>query len=136
MLLQGVAAVALGVHLDVVPVMAANTFPEIVIRKGETGYDWPFSIDEGELACIELQGQRYVFFAEILTEEEMGTFGAMKLPRSVVVSTNPIALFAGFEDRALYAPWDSLETLVRRLAPYERMGRDLCDDTETDDDDL
>ncbi len=110
----------------------ASSLPEIVIRKGETGHDWPFSIDKGELTCLEYQGQRYVFFAEILTDDEMGMFGAMTLPRSVVVSSNPLALFASFEDRALYAPWDSLETLVTRLAPYERMGRALCDDTDDD----
>jgi hypothetical protein len=127
---QGVAAVAMGINIEVAPVMSASAFPEIVIRQGETGHDWPFSIDEGELTCLEYQGQRYVFFAEILAENEMGTFGAMKLPRSVVVSSNPLALFASHEDRALYAPWDSLETLVTRLAPYERMGRALCDDTD------
>jgi hypothetical protein len=133
------AGLSLAAALPLLPVgegdagaMRAYSFPEIVIRKGETGHEWPFSIDEGELTCLAYQGQRYVFFAEILTDDEMGTFGAMTLPRSVVVSTNPVALFASFEDRALYAPWDSLETLVTRLAPYELMGRALCDDTDDD----
>jgi len=109
----------------VVPV--ASTFPEIVIRKGETEHEWPFSIGEGHLTCIEMQGQRYVFFAEILTAEEMGTFGNMRLPRSVVVTANPMAYFATIEDSELYASWDSLETLIKRLAPYERMGWELCE---------
>jgi hypothetical protein len=122
----------MGINVEVAPVVSASSFPEIVIRKGETGHEWPFSIDEGELTCLAYQGHRYVLFAEILTDGETGTFGAMTLPRSVVVSTNPVALFASFEDRALYAPWDSLETLVTRLAPYERMGRALCDDTDDD----
>ncbi|MEQ1955296.1 hypothetical protein [Mesorhizobium sp. CN2-181] len=108
-------------------VQLISTFPEVVIRKGETEHEWPFSIDEGELTRVEMQGQRYVFFSEILTAEEMGTFGNMTLPRSVVVTANPMAYFATADNRELYAPWDSLETLIKRLAPYERMGRELCD---------
>ena len=54
----------------------------------------------------------------------------MVLPRSVVVSTNPIALFASYEDRALYAPYATLEELLRRLAPFEAMGQKLCLDAE------
>lgn len=106
---------------------SASTFPEIVIRKGQTLYEWPFSLDEGRLSCIDFGGQRHVFFAEILSEEEAGTFGDMKLPRSVVVTANPFAYFATFDSRELYLPWDSLETLIRRLAPYERMGWELCE---------
>lgn len=108
-------------------VPVASTFPEIVIRKGETGHEWPFAIDEGELTCIAFGNQKHVFFSEILTAEEMGEFGNMKLPRMVVVTANPMAYLATFDNRELYLPWDSLETLIRRLAPYERMGWALCD---------
>lgn len=104
-----------------------STFSERVIRKAESKHEWAFSIDEGTLTCIGMNGERYVFFAEILTDEEMGEFGNMKLPRSVVVTTNPMAFFATIEHRELYSPYDSLETLVRRLAPFETMGRRLCD---------
>lgn len=105
----------------------ANTFAEIVIRKAETQHEWAFSIDEGMLTCVPLGGKRFVFFGEILTPEEMGQMGNMKLPRSVMVTTNPLELLAGIEDRELYAPWDSLETLVMRLAPFREMGEKLCD---------
>jgi len=108
-------------------VRPASTFPEIVIRKGQTPHEWPFSVEEGTLICMDYAGQRHVFFSEILTEEGAGGFGAMKLPRMVVVTANPLAYLATFEDRDLYLPWDGLETLVRRLAPYERMGWALCD---------
>ena len=60
------------------------------------------------------------------TRQEMGEIGSMKLPRSVVVTTNPLAFLATVEDRELYAPYDTLETLIRRLAPFEAMGRKLC----------
>jgi hypothetical protein len=117
-------------------VRPASTFPEMHIRKGQTLHEWPFSIDEGRLSCIALAGQRYVFFSEILGEEQAGTIGNMTLPRMVAVTANPFALFATHDSRELYAPWDSLEALIERLAPYERMGWKLCDDSaapETDD---
>ncbi|MGE0500752.1 MAG: hypothetical protein AB7I79_03725 [Rhizobiaceae bacterium] len=101
---------------------------EMVISRAEATTEWPFSIDVGELSCITLQGQRQVFFAEILTSEEMGEIGNMTLPRMVVVTTNPFALFATIEDRELYAPYDSLEALITRLAPYETMGFAICPD--------
>ncbi len=106
---------------------AAPIFPEIVVARGETPHEWPFSIDEGTLACVRIGATRAVFFSEILTPEEMGEFGNMTLPRTVVVSSNPLALFVSFEDRALYAPFDTLETLVGRLLPFEKMGLELCD---------
>jgi hypothetical protein len=127
--MASVAAMPLVFALDApLPVVATSSlFPTKLIRKSETVYEWPFSIDEGELTCIGMNGQKFVFFAEILSDEEMGEFGSMKLPKSVVVTTNPMAFFASFEDRDLYLPWDTLETLIRRLAPYERMGWALCD---------
>jgi hypothetical protein len=102
-------------------------FPEIVIRKAGTEHEWAFSIDEGTLTCVQIGAQRNVFFGEILTPEEMGEIGNMTLPRSVVVTTNPVVLLVTIEDKELYAPWDSLETLVKRLAPFEAMGMKLCD---------
>lgn len=104
-----------------------STSPEIEITRGTSEHEWPFSIDRGTLSCFEYDGKRYVFFSEILTSEEMGEFGAMKLPRMVAVSANPLAFLATIDDRELYLPWDSLETLIKRLAPYERMGWQLCD---------
>lgn len=110
-----------------VPVASVAMFPEIVIRRAEIEHEWAFSIDEGTLTCVQMGADRFVFFGEILTDEEMGEIGNMTLPRSVVVTTNPMALLASIEDKALYAPWDSLETLLRRLQPFESMGRKLCD---------
>lgn len=114
-----------------VVVQVASIFPEIVIRKAESKHDWAFSLDEGTLTCVGMNGEEYVFFSEILTDEEMGEFGSMTLPRSVVVTTNPIAFLATMENRALYRPYDSLETLIKRLAPFETMGRKLCRDDAT-----
>jgi hypothetical protein len=108
-------------------VVEASLFPELVIRKVESEHEWAFAIEEGTLTCIAMSGEKYVFFAEIPTAEEMGEFGNMKLPRSVVVTTNPLAFLATVENRELYLPFDTLETLIKRLAPFETMGRALCD---------
>lgn len=105
----------------------ASTFPEKVIRRADSQFEWPFSVDQGELTCVAYGGQKHVFFAEILTDEQMGEFGNMTLPRMVVVSANPLAYLASIEDRELYAPFDSIETLIVRLAPFEKMGWALCD---------
>jgi hypothetical protein len=106
---------------------ATRAFPEIVIRKTEVASEWAFSIDEGELACVNHAGSRFVFFSEILTAEEMGEIGNMTLPRSVIVSVNPLDLLATVDNRELYLPFDTLETLIKRLAPFYAMGRALCD---------
>ena len=106
---------------------AGATFPELTVARGDHALEWPFAIERGTLTCIVYGRQKYVFFSEILTPEEQGSFGNMKLPRMVVVTANPMAYLASFEDRALYAAFHDLETLIRRLAPYEKIGWDLCD---------
>jgi hypothetical protein len=104
-----------------------SSFPEVTISKGEAEYEWPFSVDEGTLTCVAMGNQRVAIFSEPWREDLPQEFGNMTLPRSVIVSANPIALFAGVENRDLYAPYDGLETLIKRLAPYERMGWALCE---------
>lgn len=103
-----------------------GTFPETIIRKAESQHEWAFSIDEGTLTCVKLGEDEFVFFGEILSADDMGEIGNMNLPRSVVVTTNPLAFLTTVEDRELYAPYDTLETLIKRLAPFEAIGRKLC----------
>lgn len=119
------APLALGVSVLATPALAAmpSFFPEVEISKQEAKTEWPFSVGRGELSCVSFGEGAFVFFSEILNEREESDG---KLSRMVVVTANPLALFASFEDRALYAPFDSLETLITRLAPYETMGRALC----------
>lgn len=109
------------------PGLSASTFPEMEIDRATSAHEWPFSVDRGTLTCVAIQGQRVVIFAEPWREDVRQEFGNMTPPRSVIVSANPIALFASYEDRALYLPYDGLETLIRRLAPFEAMGVKLCD---------
>ncbi len=112
----------------VLPGLAAPAlaFPEMEIGRGDTHHEWPFAVGSGTLTCVSLQGQVTVLFSEPWRTDVPQELGNMTLPRSVIVATNVFALLASIEDRALYLPFDSLETLIRRLAPFETMGRELC----------
>jgi len=107
-------------------VWPVGTYPKLEISKADSAHEWPFSVDRGELACVAIGGQRTVIFSESWRTDVPQEFGNMTLPRSGIVSANPLALLASQEDRALYAPFDSLEVLIRRLAPFEAMGLALC----------
>jgi hypothetical protein len=120
---------ALAPDAGVVPV---KDFDEVAISRADAAEEWPFSVDEGTLTCITYEGQRMVIFAEPWRDDVPQEFGNMTLPRSVLVSTNPFALLASLEDRALYAPFDSIETLIARLAPWETIGAAICDTPETE----
>ena len=109
------------------PAAAVSVSSEMPISRATSEHEWPFAVDEGTLTCVALQGQRVVIFAEPWRTDVLQEFGNMTLPRSVIVSANPIALFGSYEHRDLYLPFDSLETLIRRLAPFEAMGARLCD---------
>ena len=63
--------------------------------------------------------QRFVFFSEKPATDNLA---GIVNRRTVVVSTNPLTYFASFDDRALYLPFRDLETLIKRLAPYETIG--------------
>jgi hypothetical protein len=105
----------------------AQTFPEVEISKAEWATEWPFVVDEGTLTCVELGPNRTVIFSEPWREDVPQEIGNMTLPRSVIVSANPFAILASLEDRSLFLPFDTLETLIRRLAPFETSGLKLCD---------
>ena len=110
-------------------VRAAASFPEIEISKAGSEHEWPFSVDHGKLICVAWGGQKVVLFMEPWREDVPQEFGNMTMPGSVIVSSNPWALLASVEDRALYLPFDTLETLIKRLAPFETMGTKLCTET-------
>lgn len=119
-------ALLLGAWLLLWSGAAAFAFPEMEIGRGDTDHEWPFAVERGRLACVAVHGQETVLFSEPWRTDVPQVPGNMTLPRSVVVSTNPFALMASLEDRALYLPFDSLETLILRLAPFETIGRKLC----------
>jgi len=88
-------------------------------RKGEQ--EWPFAATSGHLMCVWVLGQKVVYFAETLG-------GDRKEPRVLVVSTNPFDLMVvNAGSSAMFTPYDDLEQLIVRLAPFESLGRRLCD---------
>ncbi|TPM32979.1 hypothetical protein FKO01_21955 [Mesorhizobium sp. B2-3-3] len=87
---------------------------------------WPFSIDEGMLACVWSAGQKVVMFFEGrphgLDEDEDFK------PVGVIVTTDPIQLTLGnMANRALFRPAASVEERLKLVAPFMAMGQKLCD---------
>jgi hypothetical protein len=92
----------------------------------ETG--WPFTVERGTLACGWAGGQKIALFIEAAADDEDAIDGAPARPRRLVLTVNPFDLAVqniGFRD--LFTPFDSLEELVVRVAPYVTTARRLCD---------
>ena len=88
-------------------------------RKGEQ--EWPFAASTGHLMCVWIFGQKVVYFAETVADER-------DEPRVLVVSTNPFDLMVvNAGNSAMFTHYDGLEQLIVRLAPFESLGRRLCD---------
>ncbi|MER9427076.1 hypothetical protein [Mesorhizobium sp. M0408] len=88
--------------------------------------DWPFSVDEGVLACAWSAGQRVVTFMENRPAdlEEGEKFER----RHVIVTTEPMTLSVGnMAYRDLFRPIASIEERIRLVAPFVTMGQRLCD---------
>lgn len=120
------------------PAPAPECFGELMctipLARDGQAHEWPFSVDSGELSCVRIgASQTGVIFSEVPPPEEQGEIGNLKPGRSVVVTANPVALLVSIDDRSLYAPYDSLETLITRLAPYERIGQAICPDAPAKD---
>ncbi|QND62652.1 hypothetical protein HB777_01170 [Mesorhizobium loti] len=87
---------------------------------------WPFSVDEGTLACVWSGGQRVVIFLE----KEPSDFGEDETfqPRQVIVTTDPMQLTLGnMAYRDLFRPAASVEERIRLVAPFATLGQKLCD---------
>jgi hypothetical protein len=96
------------------------------ISRTENETSWPFSVDDGVLACVWSGGQKVVMFIENrpanLGEDEPFE------PRRVIVTTDPIQLTLGnMAYRDLFRPAASVEERIRLVAPFAAMGQRLCD---------
>ncbi|TPM36830.1 hypothetical protein [Mesorhizobium sp. B2-3-4] len=90
----------------------------------ETG--WPFSVDEGMLACVWSVGQKVVMFFEdrphgLDADEDFK-------PRGVIVTTDPLQLTLGnMANRALFRDSSDVAERLRLVVPFVTMGQKLCD---------
>ncbi|KUM28926.1 hypothetical protein AU467_01315 [Mesorhizobium loti] len=88
--------------------------------------DWPFSVDDGFLACVWSGGRKAVMFFEN-RPKELGE-GEPFHPRGVIVTTDPMQLTLGnMANRALFKPSANVEERMRLVAPFAALGRRLCD---------
>lgn len=91
------------------------------IERADNEREWPFIADKGYLSCVYVMGKPTVYF----TTTEDVDFGA---PGAVVVSTDPFQLaFANIGRQGMLAPTSGLAELIQKIAPFESLGRRLCD---------
>jgi len=96
------------------------------ISREDNEKDWPFSIDDGLLACVWSSGQKIVMFFENRPKDLAD--GAPFKPRGVLVTTDPVQLTLGnMANRALFKPSANVEDRMRLVAPYAALGQRLCD---------
>ncbi len=103
----------------------------IEISKDAIAHEWPFSVERGELSCFIFAEHRLVFFQEPDTSDPDAFIKGIpyEIPRSVIVSTNPLEIFASLEDADLFLPFDSdFAVLIKRLSPFVAMGQKLCEE--------
>ena len=88
----------------------------------ETG--WPFTVDEGLLMCLYVAGRPTVYFGVVADD---GDFRAPSV-RLVTVSSNPFdATIANMAVSDLIVPTEDVEGRMALFAPFERLGRRLCE---------
>lgn len=111
------------------PETRALSISERELVRADHALDWPFTVDKGKLACMIFGDQKIVLFSEPDPNPKWPGYGPGYVPaRTLIVSTNPFNYLVNIEDRSLLAPFDNdLAVLIRRMAPLEAMGRELCD---------
>ncbi|NGN44329.1 hypothetical protein G6N74_24975 [Mesorhizobium sp. CGMCC 1.15528] len=94
------------------------------LSRADNEQEWPFTVSSGYLACVWSAGKRMVMFLEEPAKDE----AEPARMRKVFVSVNPFELTLGnMADRDLIVPMDSVEALVKRMAPFAALGERLCD---------
>jgi hypothetical protein len=105
---------------------SADEFRTQPISRAGNEANWPFSVDDGVLACVWSGGQKVVMFLEN-GPSDLGEDDTFE-PRRVIVTTDPMQLTIGnMAYRDLFRPAASVEERIRLVAPFAAMGQRLCD---------
>lgn len=87
---------------------------------------WPFSVPSGYLFCAWLMAEKVVYFVEEPDDPE--DYESWEEARMVHLSRDPVSLaFVNIGNSDLFAPFDGIEQLLVRVAPFVRLGERLCD---------
>jgi hypothetical protein len=108
-------------------VAAEDEFRAQAISKLGVEADWPFAVNSGYLLCTFVGGDRIVFFFEDLpTTPDLKNSGNGQ--RGILITLDPAEInLAALGSDSLFAQTASLKELLRRIAPYEKLGESLCD---------
>ncbi len=99
------------------------------ISRSANETEWPFSVDDGTLACVWSGGRKVVVFIETPKPSagDDGDSDEFKV-REVIVTTDPFMLTLGnMSNRALFRPAASIEERIKLVAPFVTLGEKLCD---------
>ncbi|MCJ8150491.1 hypothetical protein [Shinella sedimenti] len=87
------------------------------IRKAAGEQNWPFVAERGMLGCVEMLGERVVYF---IPGDEM--------ERAYNIDINLLAMsVANLGITNVLAPYEDSAQLLYRLVPFVSMGQRLCD---------
>jgi hypothetical protein len=117
-------ALVAGLLMTAGAVPAGDLFPEAgdfrfqKIHRAAGEVEWPFLAKGGMLGCTKVLGNRAVYF--IPDETDMNR--AFNLDMNVFAMS---IVNLGMND--ILAPYDTVEQLVHRIAPFVTMGQRLCD---------
>ncbi|MGV3552305.1 hypothetical protein [Rhizobium sp.] len=85
--------------------------------------DWPFVADKGRLACVEVLGEKTIFF---VPDGHDGTEKILNLDVNVF---NMAIQNIGVKD--VLAPYATPEELIARIAPFVAQGQMLCEQKDS-----
>lgn len=92
-----------------------------ITRAGTAEKDWPFTVDEGTLACAYVMGRPVVYF--VADHDDASDDAA----RAVIVSVDPMDLsFGNMGAQELVERPGDLARLIPRMASFAQAGERLC----------
>lgn len=98
----------------------ARDFRTQKIRRLHGEADWPFTADKGLMLCAPSWQDRLVYFVP------EGANGEQQAPLALDYGIAAITLI-NIGRASAFRPFDNFEQLIKRLAPYIAMGKQLCD---------
>ncbi len=100
---------------------------QVIARQDHEGR-WPFAADAGTLACVRALGDEVVIFLSDpkLAGDPDAVLDDFVDDKSMLVTTNPITLYAIVNKSGLLKPDLSIEDKIMQLGPFVTMGKTLC----------
>ncbi|MEM1376288.1 MAG: hypothetical protein AAGG69_02760 [Pseudomonadota bacterium] len=97
------------------------------IHRQPSEANWPFTVDEGLLLCIEIFGRPEVYFATGVSEFGLDAESDQNI-RTLILAKNPFDLAViNFTNADLFVEQVDPMRRLEMVKPYMEMGEKLCD---------